>query len=54
MISADPLTSISWVSMIRSLDSYTDIVNNVMTGNTAETLLQGARPPRICRKSSVF
>jgi hypothetical protein len=34
--------SISWVPMIRSLDSYTDVVNNTISGNTAESLLQGA------------
>lgn len=40
MISVDH--NIAWVPMIRSLDSYTDIINNTMTGNTAEVLLQGA------------
>src|SRR5690606_2501307 len=34
--------NVQWMSMIRSLDSYTDIVNNTMTGNSAEVLLQGA------------
>ncbi|MBK8138132.1 MAG: hypothetical protein IPK52_20345 [Chloroflexi bacterium] len=43
LASLSPATiSINWVPMIRSLDSYVDIISNTMRSNEAETLLQGA------------
>src|SRR5690606_32493565 len=30
-----------WVSLVRSVDSYTDLTSNTFTGNEAETLIAG-------------
>lgn len=44
---SSPSITINWVPMIRSLDSYVDIISNTMRSNEAETLLQGVTTARV-------